>query len=140
MPHADIALETLSPAQLGAVNWATSMAYLTRAQADRGLSARIRVVEFESFLENPVDTLAELFLFLDRPTEREVVGRILQSGHMGRYAKDQRIGYTPELRAADLEQSLQVHRGDIDEAQAWLAGVIRREPGLAMLEGLINAG
>lgn len=140
MPHAGVALETLSPAQLGAVNWATSMAYLIRAQADGDLSPRIRVVEFESFLANPVDTLADLFLFLDRPVKRETAEAILRSGHMTKYAKDPSVDYTPELRAADLEQSLQIHRDDIDSAQAWLAGVTRREPGFAALEELISAG
>ena len=140
MPHAGVALETLSPAQLGAVNWVTSMAYLIRAQADKGLSVRIKVVEFESFLGNPLDTLADLFQFLDRPVKRETADAILRGGHMTRYAKDLRVGYTPELRAADLEQSLQTHRGDIDAAQAWLADLISREPGLAALERLISAG
>lgn len=138
MPHAGISLEGLSPARLGAVNWATSMAYLAHAQEDRRLSARIRVVEFESFLRNPLDTLEYLFLFLDHPVKRETVVAILQRGHMDRYAKDPRIGYTPELRAANLEQSLQVHRGDIDDAQAWLAALLDREPGLDTLKDLIS--
>ena len=140
MPHTGVALETLSPAQLGAVNWATSMACLIRAQADGDISARIRVVEFESFLGNPLDALADLFPFLDRPVKRETAEAILRGGQMSRYAKDLSVDYTPELRAADLEQSLQIHRDDIDATQAWLAGVIRRERGLAALEGLISAG
>jgi hypothetical protein len=140
MPHAGIEPEGLSPARLGAANWATSMAYLIHAQEDRQLSARIRLVEFESFLRNPTDSLTDLFLFLDHPVKRGMVESILQSGLMDRYAKDPRIGYTPELRAADLELSLQVHRNDIDDAQTWIVDLLAREPRLAVLKDLVSGG
>lgn len=140
MPHAGIEPEGLSPARLGAANWATSMAYLVHAQEDAHLSARIRVIEFESFLRDPADSLTDLFLFLDHPVQRGAVEAILQSGLMDRYAKDPRIGYTPELRAADLEQSLQAHRSDIDDAQAWLTALLDCESRLAALKDIVSGG
>ena len=138
MPDAGISPEDLTPARLGAMNWATSMAYLIQAQGDESLSARIRVMEFEAFLQDPIDVLTELFIFLGHPVARETAAAILQGGHMGRYAKDMRIGYTPELRAEDLQQSMQAHRGDIDDAQAWLAGMLERSAALGPLKELVE--
>ena len=139
MPDVRIALEDLSPARLGAVNWATSMAYFARAQSEARLSARIQLVEFETFLRNPVDALVELFGFLGHLVERDAATAILQSGHMGRYAKDMRVGYSPELRAEDLEQSMRVHRDDIDDAQAWLTDMLSRASGLALLKDMVGS-
>ena len=139
MPDAGISLESLSPARLGAMNWATSMAYLVRAQDDANLSARIRIVEFEAFLRNPADTLSELFAFFEHPMQWEAAAGILRSGHMDRYAKDIRVGYTPELRAEDLAQSMRTHREEIDDAHTWLASVIERSPELVPLGDMIAA-
>jgi hypothetical protein len=137
LPDAGIVLGSLPPARMGAANWLTSMAYLAQAQSDARLFTRIRIVEFESFLKGPDDILTDLFLFFDHPVTHGTVTTILQGKHMVTYAKDQRVGYTPELRAADLEQSMQTHRADIEDAQDWIMSLLDRSPGLAALKGLI---
>ena len=120
MPQAGFTLQDLSPGRLGALNWATSMAQVLHVQDDKALATRVRVVEFETFLRDPVDTLSGLFLFLGKPVSRQTATAIVNSGHMSSYAKDPRVGYTPELRAADIELSTQAHKTDIEDAVGWL--------------------
>lgn len=137
LPGADIVLEGLAPARLGALNWTANMAQLVHAESDPGLAPRLRAVEFEGFLREPATHLMDLSGFLGIPMEPAQVERILASGHMERYAKDLRFAYTPELREADLRQSLEAHRREIEDAESWLIGLLDRVPGLSRLKGML---
>lgn len=138
MPRADLSLQDQSPGRLGALNWAASMGHLLHAKSDASLADRIRVVEFEAFLREPVDTLTELCMFLGKPMEQKSAAGILAGGLMQRYAKDPQIGYTPELRAEDLERSMRIHRADIEDAVSWLVNQVDGVPDLAPLKEIIS--
>ncbi len=137
MPHAGDSFESLAPGRLGILNWSASMAYLMHAKADANLSDRIRVVEFEDFLQDPVDILEELFRFLGKPVNKGSAVAIAAGAHMQRYAKDPSIGYTPELRAEDLRRSMEAHRADIEDALTWLEELLDRAPALTSLKEVL---
>ncbi len=139
MPHADFAADELPPARLGALNWTASMAQLMHAGSEAHFAPRLQAVEFEAFLRNPSAGLMELMHFLDMPVEEAQVERLLASGHLQRYSKDPRFAYTPELREADLRESLRTHAREIDDAQGWLSGVLDQAPGLSGLKGMLGA-
>lgn len=140
MPGIPVSLDGLAPARLGALNWTASMAQLLQVRDDPRFSGRVRPVGFEDFLRDPAASLVELSTFLGMPMESAQAQRVLAGGHMQRYAKDLRFPYTPELREEDLRHSLQVHAQDIDDAQAWLTGMLERTPGLAGLQEMLTAG
>ena len=137
LPGVDIDFDGLAPARLGALNWTASMAQLMHAQDDARLASRVCALEFEDFLRDPAARLMDLSRFLGTAMEPSQVERILASGYMERYAKDLRFPYTPELREADLRQSLEAHGREIDDALDWLADLLAKAPGLAGLEGML---
>ena len=137
MPGIELSFEDLPPARLGALNWTASMAQFAQAQDDLQCGPRLRAIEFEDLLRNPVTHLLELYGFLDTPMDAVQVERLLAGGHMRRYSKDQRFAYTPELREVDLRASLEVHRAEIDDAGAWLADLLDQVPGLSKLKGMM---
>lgn len=139
LPGRDIRFEGLTPARLGALNWTASMAQLVHVQGDAGFAPRVQAVEFEDFLKSPAETLLGLSRFIGAPLEPDQVERTLASGHMGRYAKDLRFAYTPEVRQADLRQSMEMHRAEIDDAVRWLADTLAGVPGLSRLEAMLTA-
>lgn len=139
LPGTVFHFEELAPARLGALNWTASMGHLVYAQSDLRVAPRLRAVEFEDFLKAPATGLMDLFRFLGTPVEPAKVDSILASGYLERYAKDLRFAYTPSLREADLQQSMQVHRGEIDDAVHWLKGILAEAPGLTGLGELLTA-
>ena len=139
LPDMEIPFETLSPARLGALNWTASMAQLAHLQSDPASAVRVRAVEFDAFLMEPAAQLSGLSQFLGVPMDSGQAERIVASGHLARYAKDERHAYTPELRKADLDASLKTHRREIDDALDWLSGVLDRAPGLSGLREMLTA-
>ena len=137
LPAMDVAFEGLAPARLGALNWTASMAQLVHVQGDAGLAPRVWALEFEDFLRDPAAGLMDLFRFLGAAMEPAQVEGILASGYMERYAKDLRFAYTPGLREADIRQSLEAHRQEIDDAVDWLKGLLAGAPDLSGLEGMV---
>ncbi|MGH7744657.1 MAG: hypothetical protein ACREQ5_07555 [Candidatus Dormibacteria bacterium] len=130
-------LQDPTPAQLGAMNWSASMIQFMHAQENTILYGRIRLVEFDAFLQNPVGNLADLFTFFDVPVKKREADVILAKGYMTRYAKDPRIGYTPQMRAEDLKRSMQTHRTEIEDAQTWLIGLLGQISRLSSLKALV---
>lgn len=129
----------LSPAQRGAINWCASMVQFMAARADPGLLARVRLLEFEAFLEAPARNLVELFAFFNIPVAPSAADGIVNKGYLSTYAKNPRIAYTPEMRAQDLATSRQTHAREINAAQNWLRVLLDQDPNLRGLQELLVA-
>ena len=79
-----------------------------------------RLLEFESLLQNPADTLAQLLRYLDMPADGEVIEKAVRSPVLQTYPKAPEHKYNAETRAAILADSRARFGQDISAAIAWL--------------------
>jgi hypothetical protein len=112
-------LHTLSPARLGAMNWCASMAQYALARRDPNIAPKLKLVDFNAFLEQPSQRLTDILDFLNIESSIQISQTQLNKGYLQTYAKDPRIPYTPELRARELAASRAENAADIDDALDW---------------------
>ncbi len=126
----DIQLNQMTPAQLAALSWLSETTSITRSLET--YSQQITLLEFESLLQNPADTLAQLLRYLDMPTDGEMLEKAIRSPVLQTYSKAPEHKYNAETRAAILADSRARFGQDISAAIAWLEN-------LASQSGLVAA-
>ena len=114
----DIRLHELNSAQLAALGWLSETTSIAASGKQHG--AEIELLEFDEFLKNPADTLAQLLHFMNIPAaaasiENAVHGDVLQT-----YSKAPEHEYNAQTRAAILASARSEHAGDIAGALRWI--------------------
>ena len=78
------------------------------------------LLEFESLLQNPADTLVNILRHLDISTARESIEKAVSSPVLQTYSKAPEHRYNAQTRAAILAESRSRFRQDIKASLAWL--------------------
>ncbi len=114
----DIHLSQLSLGQLAVVSWLSEAASITASLEE--LADRVKLLEFEALLQNPAETLANLFTHLGIPADSAVVEKAVQSPVLQTYSKAPEHRYNAETRAAILADARSRFRPQIDASLKWL--------------------
>lgn len=114
----DMELSQLSLAQLAVVSWLSESVSI--AASLENLAGRVKLLEFESLLQKPAETLANLFTHLDIPADNEVVEKAVQSPVLQTYSKAPEHRYNADTRAAILRDSRVRFQPQIDASLKWL--------------------
>lgn len=127
----DISLARLSDDQLLGLSWLTTTAHLVNA-ADQA-PQRLRLVDFEHWLQAPADSSADLLDHLHWSFESEVLSTRL-ARELQRYSKDPQQPYSPARRQQTLQATSTRHRDRIAAISDWVAGWTERAPVYAALK------
>lgn len=114
----DIQLNQLSPGQLAALSWLSEAS--SAARSIEKYSQQIMLLEFESLLAKPAETLSQVLLHLNIPVLQETVERAVNSPVLQTYSKAPEHKYNAQTRADILTESRFRFRQDIEDALNWL--------------------
>lgn len=120
----DIQLNQLSAGQLAALSWLSET-----SSASRSLEAfpqHIALLEFDSLLDRPHETLTRMLHHLDMTAAVETVEKAVQSPVLQTYSKAPEHQYNAQTRAAILADSRVKFRQDIYGALDWLEDLAGR--------------
>ena len=114
----DIQLNQLSLGQLAALSWLSEVSRITHYQS---LSDdRIKLIEFETLLTEPADTLQHLFAHLGIAASESDIRKAIQSPVLQTYSKAPEHHYNAETRAAILTQARLNFSEEIKTAVGWV--------------------
>ncbi len=114
----DLHLSQLSLGQLAALSWLSETTRATRSLANH--SQQIAILEFESLLQNPPDTLTQLLRHLNIPIADGAIEKAVRSPVLRTYSKAPEHKYNAETRTAILTDSRARFKQEIKTALAWL--------------------
>ena len=116
--QSDARLETLalSEAQCAVLAWLTGMHDLL--QVTRQYSDRFLLLDFETLLESPAETLANCASFLGMSGETTRIQQAWE-GVSSNYSKLTNHPYTPADRQRTLDRGRKLRAADIGAGQAW---------------------
>ncbi len=120
----DIQLNQLTAGQLAALSWLSETSSATRSL--EAYPHQIKLLEFDSMLDNPNETLAGMLHHLDIATTVETIDKAVQSPVLQTYSKAPEHQYNAQTRAAILADSRVKFRGDISGALGWLENLAGR--------------
>jgi hypothetical protein len=123
----EVALHTLTPPELAAVNWLAGVLRFLDLRARRpDLARRLRLVDFSAVLDEPRTWIEDLALFLFR--ERELASRLraFDPGLLERYAKDPRYPFDPLRRRRELDANRARLGETIDRTLVWTEALLAR--------------
>jgi hypothetical protein len=115
-------VDEYAPAQLAAMSWLLHARELARALDDPALDGRVRLLDFDRFLEAPEAGLEDICRFLGQRQEPATLASAL-SGQGGRSAKDPERRYGSEQRRAELASARQTYGDEIEAGLAWAAEI-----------------
>jgi hypothetical protein len=121
-------LSALSEGEVIAMSWACEMAALTAAA--RGAGDRLKWLDFNAFLANPVLQLKAALHHLDIEASDEEVRRIAESEEMRRYSKAPEHAYDAKLRRDVLNQAREQFEAEIGWGLNWLERAAQEFPQL----------
>jgi hypothetical protein len=125
-----VALHALSLPQQCAMGWlAERIRFDAVARGEH--AARVLRVDFERLLAQPEHELRRIAAHLQ--LDPAGVAPALAAPAWGRYSKAQSHGYGRDDRAHDLALALQRHGDEISEGEAWVEGLLERNPQLRSL-------
>lgn len=119
----DIHLNQLSLGQLAALSWLSETTSVTRSLEK--YSEQIALLGFESLLQHPAGTLAQLLKHLNITANNETVEKAIRSPVLKSYSKAPEHQYNAQTRAAILADSRSRFRQEIKAALDWLANLAR---------------
>ena len=114
----DIRLSQLSTGQLAALSWLSEVTSASRPCDELGPT--VALLDFESLLAEPADTLARMFHHLDIDADEQTVEKALQSPVLQTYSKAPEHPYNAQTRAAILADSRAGNANEIKAALAWV--------------------
>ena len=120
----DIQLSDLSLGQLAALSWLSESTSLTNSLKQH--SDQVKIQRFESFLQAPAETLAQLLSHLGVNADTAVVDKAIASPVLNTYSKAPDHQYNAETRATILAESRLRFRKDIKAALVWLDSLAAR--------------
>lgn len=114
-----IVLHELSVGKLAAMAWLTER--LTQEQIKRVGSDRVLSLDFDRFLADRADTIAQILAHFGLPADQGTIGQLTNSGVFTRYSKaPEQHAYTDSMRAQAMAQARREHAAEIGQALAWL--------------------
>jgi len=122
-------LHALSVGEVAALSWLVE-SWSACAALDSG-GQRVAAVDFDAFLANVEDGIAQVVQHLGLPYDPQFAARAARSPVMTQYAKAPEHGYTPDLRAQVLAQSRTQNGAEIRKGLSWLERVAAGHPGAA---------
>ncbi|MEM6826666.1 MAG: hypothetical protein AAF553_01845 [Pseudomonadota bacterium] len=129
-----IKLWDLDEAKRAAMAWACEMTALnaaTRAAREEGARENVLWQDFDAFLAEPAETLAQTASHLEIAISRDEAANWVRGPIMTRYSKAPEQGYSPQLREEVLERSGREHENAIRGALRWLDQVASEHPAIA---------
>lgn len=126
-------LASLSEGEALAMSWAAEASALLAARDAAG--ERARLLDFDSFLAAPAETLGHVFAHFDRAVTHDAVERLVAGPIMTRYSKGPEHAYSPALRREVLDDARARHAAEIAKGLAWLEQAARSEPVVARALG-----
>lgn len=122
-------LHALSVGEVAALSWLVeSWSACTTMDLTGG---RVTAVDFDAFLANVEDGIAQVAQHLGLPYDPQFAERAARSPVMTQYAKAPEHGYTPELRAQVLAQSRAQNGAEIRKGLGWLERIAAGHAGAA---------
>ena len=122
VPGAAGSVDDYAPAQLAAMSWLLHARELARALDDPALDGRVRLLDFDRFLDAPEAGLEDICQFFGQGQDPATLASVL-SGPGGRSAKDPERSYGPEQRQAELAAARQTYGDEIEAGLEWAAGI-----------------
>lgn len=129
-----IRLWELDEAQRAAMAWASEMTALnaaTRYAREEGARENVRWQDFDAFLAEPGQALAETAAHLEVGIKPEQAEAWVKGPIMNRYSKAPEQGYSPQLREEVLERAGRERENDIRGALRWLDNAGKEHPEIA---------
>lgn len=120
VPGAAGSVDDYTPGQLAAMSWLLHARELARALDDPALDGRVRLLDFDRFLDAPETGLEDICRFLGQGQDPPTLASVL-SGQGGRSAKDPGQRHGPEQRRAELAAARQTYADEIDAGLEWAA-------------------
>lgn len=124
-------LHALDDVQQAVLGWTTMLLNFTRTAA--GYPDRVRWVDFNAFLGDPVAHCEMLSGFLGLPASGETIASLTSSEIMGRYAKDSSQQFDSATRASELAQAQRHFAAEIRAGLHWFEHLTSRVPEFAAL-------
>ena len=112
-----------------ALSWLCEMTALAETAAEH--AARVRWMDFEQFLREPVAGLAQAMTFIGAEPEQSWVEQLLAGPLMRSYSKAPEHAYDPALRRAILAQADREHAREIRAGLEWLERLATAHPLIA---------
>jgi hypothetical protein len=107
-----LVLSALSPGELAAMSWLTER--LTQVRTANEVGSRVLALDFEVFLANVDEGLANVCRHFGMTVSPEILSRAARSRVMGRYSKaPEQYEYSPAFRAQILAQARRDHAVEI---------------------------
>ncbi|MFU7528263.1 hypothetical protein [Qipengyuania sp. ASV99] len=120
LDSAPFKLWELGEAQRAALSWACEMTALESAASDN-----VRWVDFDAFLAQPAEMLAEIAAFLNIAMPAQQAQALVAGPIMQQYSKAPEHGYSPQLREEVLAGAAADYRQEIHAALEWLDAAAR---------------
>jgi hypothetical protein len=114
----DIHLSQLTLGQLAALSWLSEATSMTRSLDQ--YASQIKLLEFESLLQKPAETLTQLLEHLDISADQIVVEKAVRSPVLQTYSKAPEHQYNAQMRAAILVDSRARFQPEIKSALGWI--------------------
>ena len=121
--------EPRSEGEWVAMSWLCEMSALEETALR--FEPRVRWMDFERFLREPVTRLAEMLLAVGVEPDTRLIETVLAGPLMHRYSKAPEHGYDPDLRRRVLAQADLEHAAEIRSGMDWLAGLRNAHPHVA---------
>ncbi|UNK48878.1 hypothetical protein MNR01_14190 [Lysobacter sp. S4-A87] len=99
--------------------WLAEQLRWQRLAGDPGLSSRLLDLDFAGFLADPAGASARLAAHYGLAVPHDWAQRIQASGLLGRYAKDESVGFDAHERRRELAAAATRHAGDIAGGMDW---------------------
>jgi hypothetical protein len=132
----DIRIHQLDAGQLTAMSWLSNLSQLH--QAATRYPERCRLYDFETFLEDPAETLQQTSLGLDLDAQPAAIDKALSGPIMQAYSKDPTMRYDQQARQAELRRSQERFADQIESGMRWAGKLTTQVPGLAALAKFLN--
>jgi hypothetical protein len=122
-------LYRLSIGELAAMSWLAES--WTQRDSVTRFAGRVIALDFEAFLANVADCMAQILGHFALPGDAGYLAHIDRSPALTRYSKAPEHGYTPDVRAEVLRESRRQNRAEIRKGLDWLERLARTEAAVA---------
>ncbi|WP_299326556.1 hypothetical protein [Parasphingopyxis sp.] len=122
----------LPEATRAAMSWLSEMMAMDAA-ATATPNGHIHWLDFDDFLGNPVDRLAETAAFFGIAADKPTITSLTGGPIMTQYSKAPEHGYSRDMRESLLAEARATHADGIAEALTWLNDAADRHPPIAAM-------
>ncbi|WP_442623686.1 hypothetical protein [Parasphingopyxis sp.] len=127
---ADWELWNLSEPVRAAMSWLSEILALDEARS--GVSdAHVHWLDFDAFLADPVDNLAEIARFFGIDPDTMAIAALVDGPIMTQYSKAPEHGYSRDVRESLLAEARKAHADGIADALTWLKDAADRHAAVA---------